>query len=294
MKIFLIFPFQSDQQDVYNIVKSSVSASGHWLKRSDDFSDAPDINEEIRAEITISDIIIADISNYKLSKGHGSNVRIEFLLAQSLGKPLIPICDRTEDLSIDISHYQAIIYDRLRLKETLAKPLSNYLDRSKSIDFLLRKTTDDKSLINIKSIFISYSHTDLKYLDRLKIHLKPFEKKGQIDLWADTKIYAGEKWKNMIMSALDKSVVAILLISADFLASDFIVDNELPPLLKDAEEKGKIILPVIVKPCRFTSDDNLSKYQAINNPDNPISSLNENDQEIIYVKIANFIGNLVK
>ncbi len=54
-----------------------------------------------------------------------------------------------------------------------------------------------------------------------------------------TKIKAGDKWKEKIERALEKSAIAILLISADFLASDFIVDNELPPLLKSAEGKGK-------------------------------------------------------
>jgi hypothetical protein len=70
--------------------------------------------------------------------------------------------------------------------------------------------------------------------------MRPFEKKGVIDLWVDTKINVGEKWKEKIQQALDRAAIAILLISADFLASDFIIDNELPPLLKAAEEKGNL------------------------------------------------------
>lgn len=60
-------------------------------------------------------------------------------------------------------------------------------------------------------------------------------------------------------------------------------------MLKEAEENGKIVLPVILKPRRFTKDKNLSKFQAINNPKTPISKLDENSREEIYVKIADYI-----
>lgn len=290
MKIFLIFPYKSESEDIYEIVRLAVTDSGHTIIRARDYSGDRDISKKVTEEIKDSDIIIAEVSNFDKF----SNVRGEFLKAQSFDKPIIPICSKSSELPLDLSNYQAILYDRLRMQESLVKPLLNYLGKAKPIDFLLQKTKDDKPLKAKKSIFVSYSHTDNEYLERLKIHLKPFEKKGQIDLWVDTKIKGGEKWKDKINAALDKSVIAILLISADFLASDFIVDNELPPLLKAAEEKGKIILPLIVKPCRFTSDENLSKFQSINDPKHPLSKLTENDKEETYVKVADLIDNLVK
>ena len=135
------------------------------------------------------------------------------------------------------------------------KPLVNFLSHTDLSTFIskeIKKVSKEKE--TRKTVFISYSHADVDFLLRLKIHLRPFEKKGVIDLWEDTKIKVGEKWNERIEKALDKAAIAILLISADFLASDFIIDNELPPLLHAAEEKGKIILPVIVKPCRFLKD----------------------------------------
>jgi hypothetical protein len=291
MKIFLAIPFKGEFEDIYELIKSAVSIGNHSIVRAEDFSGDKDIRKKVEEEIKSSDIVIAEISHYE-TKNIRQNARSEFLLAQTLNKPIIPISDKSTELSIDLSEYQVILYDRLKMQETLFKPIVNYLGKSKSIDFLLKKTNDEK--ITIKSIFVSYSHVDIEYLNRLKIHLKPFEKKGQIDLWVDTKIKAGEKWKDKIKSALDKSVIAILIISADFLASDFIIENELPPLLKAAEEKGKIILPLIVKPCRFISDEHLSKFQAINDPKIPLSKLTENDREEIYVKVADLIDNLVK
>lgn len=293
MKIFLILPYKAEYEDVYEIVKYTAAAEGHIVSRAEDFEHVGDMVHEINEEIKNSDIIIADLTKYDNSIGFGSNVRSEFLVAESLNKAIIPIYDRSVELSIDLSKFQVILYDRLRMQETLVKPLINYLGKDKILEFLLKKTKDSKP-VKTKTIFVSYSHMDNEYLERLKVHLKPFEKKGQIDLWVDTKIKAGEKWKEKINSALDKSIIAILLISADFLASDFIIDNELPPLLKSAEEKGKVILPIIVKPCRYASEENLSKFQAINDPKNPLSKLNENDKEEIYVKVADFIDNLVK
>lgn len=292
MKIFLAIPYKDEFEDIYEVIKMAVTSGGNTISRAEDFSGNSDIRKIVEEEIKKSDIVIAEVSHFDSSKVR-RNAKTEFLLAETLNKPIIPICDKASDLSVDLSKYQVILYDRLRTQETLLKPIVNYLGRkNKTIDFLLKKTKDDKPIA--KSIFVSYSHIDLEYLERLKIHLKPFEKKGQIDLWADTKIKAGDKWKEKINSALEKSVIAILIISADFLASDFIVDNELPPLLKAAEEKGKVILPLIAKPCRFTSDEHLSKFQAINDPKIPLSKLTENDREEIYVKVADLIDNIVK
>lgn len=137
-----------------------------------------------------------------------------------------------------------------------------------------------------KSLFISYSHKDTEYLDRLMVHLRPLEKSGLIDAWNDTRIAAGKKWQEEIESALKKSAVAVLLVSADFLASSFIVDNELPPLLDKAARDGTVILPLILKPCRFTRDKSLSIFQAINPPDAPLSGMDEHGRETVYDSAA--------
>ena len=78
-------------------------------------------------------------------------------------------------------------------------------------------------------VFISYSHKDRKYVERLQVHLKPFVRSGQVEIWDDTKIQVGMNWSEAIRRALASAKVAILLISADYLASDFIALDELPP-----------------------------------------------------------------
>lgn len=116
--------------------------------------------------------------------------------------------------------------------------------------------------------------------------MRPLEKQGLLDVWDDTRIKAGDKWKDAITIALDKAAIAILLVSADFLASDFIVDNELPPLLAAAEHRGTTIVPVILKPCRFARFDSLSQFQAINDPATPLLTLTPIQQEGVYASVA--------
>jgi hypothetical protein len=115
-----------------------------------------------------------------------------------------------------------------------------------------------------------------------------------IDVWDDTRIKSGQKWKEEIKIALEEAYIAILIVSADFLASDFIIKNELPPLLKNAEEDGTKIIPVIANPCRFIKNKQLSQFQSVNDPTTEIlSSVSKSKQEAIYVRLTNDIESYV-
>ena len=140
-------------------------------------------------------------------------------------------------------------------------------------------------------VFVSYSHRDERWLKRLQVHLKPLVREGEIELWDDTRIAAGARWREEIERALDQAAIAILLISADFLASDFVVDNELPPLLQAAEQGGTTILPLILKHCRFLRDRNLSVFQSVNDPRHPLLSLTEGEQEELWARVSERIEN---
>ncbi len=145
-----------------------------------------------------------------------------------------------------------------------------------------------------KTVFISYSHKDREWLTRVQVHLKVLEYIGvKFTLWDDTRIVAGAKWRGEINHALSASKVAILLVSADFLASSFIQETELPSLLKAAAGGGTTILPVILKPCFFTSHPELSVYQSVNDPAKPLSKLSEPEQDEILVHLAKRIRDLV-
>ncbi|MFO1429479.1 MAG: TIR domain-containing protein [Candidatus Competibacteraceae bacterium] len=138
-------------------------------------------------------------------------------------------------------------------------------------------------------VFISYSHRDSQWLERLQVHLKPLERKGLVERWDDTRIAPGSNWQEEIRQALAATKVAVLLISADFLASDFIAEHELPPLLEAAERDGAVILPVIISPCLFQETPELSRFQAVNNPARPLVDLPPGEREQTFLKIARTI-----
>ena len=140
------------------------------------------------------------------------------------------------------------------------------------------------------NIFISYSHQDIDWLKKIQTYLKVLNFENEkLEVWDDTKIKPGNNWKEEIKKALESCRIAILLISMDFLASDFIRNDELPPLLKQAQSENTIILPLIVRPSRFTKDKNLSGFQSINDPNKPLSKLGTNEQEELLVKLTDTV-----
>jgi len=143
-------------------------------------------------------------------------------------------------------------------------------------------------------VFVSYSHKDVKWLNRLHVHLKPLERSNEITHWDDTLINPGEKWREAIKSGLEEAKVAVLLISADFLASDFINSNELPPLLASAESEGVVIIPIVLSPSRFEKTTNLSVFQAVNAPSQPLNSMTKAKQEAVFVKVSQIIEDALR
>lgn len=134
------------------------------------------------------------------------------------------------------------------------------------------------------NVFISYCHKDRKWLNKIATHLKVLTNKDKITTWDDTKIKSGSNWKEEIHNALSEAKIAILLITPDFLASDFITNNELPFLFKAAKKKGLIILWVAVKSSLY-EETYIAKLQAANDPSRPLASLTtaKAEQEIVQI-----------
>ncbi|MGO9596884.1 MAG: TIR domain-containing protein [Isosphaeraceae bacterium] len=110
-------------------------------------------------------------------------------------------------------------------------------------------------------VFISYSRKDNQFLQELQTHLKPYMWTGAITAWTDQQIAPGSKWFDEIKAALAKTSAAVLLVSPDFLASDFIHEHELDLFLREAKAGGVKILWVLIRDCSY-EETPLKDYQA--------------------------------
>jgi len=142
-----------------------------------------------------------------------------------------------------------------------------------------------------KRVFVSYSHADAPWLKRLQVHMRPLVRDAEVTWWDDTMIKPGADWRSEIEHALASAKVAVLLVSADFLASDFIANDELPKLLKAAEDEGAKIIPLILSPSRFTRIPSLARFQAVNPPDRPLAGLSRSRREEVLAQAAEAIEN---
>ncbi|HZF12924.1 MAG TPA: TIR domain-containing protein, partial [Thermoanaerobaculia bacterium] len=109
---------------------------------------------------------------------------------------------------------------------------------------------------------MSYSHRDEDWKDLLVQHLRVLEAQGALTVWDDRRIAAGEGWRAEIEAALHQAAVAVLLISADFLASAFIRGTEVPRLLERRQAEGLVVVPLIVRPCAWREVTWLKEIQC--------------------------------
>jgi hypothetical protein len=244
--------------------------------------DAPvggDIVGWLLESLETADLILADITEAN------PNVLYELGFAHGVRRPVIVMAASPTMVPFDVAavpflHYTENPDGIVRLTADVARGVEAAL--ADPAPYRRRPTTR----IDVNRVFVSYSHQDADVLERLAIHLQPLVMQGLLDVWSDTRIKAGKHWQQEIEDALHRTRIGILLISADFLASEFIVKNELPPLLTSAEERGTTLIPMIVSPCRYSRDAELRRLQAINDPKHSFRALSRVEQEALLDRIA--------
>ncbi len=144
-----------------------------------------------------------------------------------------------------------------------------------------------------KSVFISYSHKDADWLGKLKMFLQPLEQQGLLRIWDDTNIRPGSEWLEEIEHSLNSARVGVLLITQNFLTSEFILQKEFPVLLEKAKNRGCLIFWIAVS-ASTVDDSPLHWYQAANDPNKPLETLTEPEQNTVLKSIYDRMKEVVQ
>ena len=140
-------------------------------------------------------------------------------------------------------------------------------------------------------IFYSYSHKDEKLRDKLELHLKLMQRQGLIVNWHDRKIGPGNEWENSISDHLDSAQIILLLISPDFIGSNYIYDIELKRAMERHEAEEAQVIPIILRPCDWKTAS-FSKLQALPRDGKPIVKWGNRDEA--FLQIASEIRDLLR
>ncbi|WP_339903775.1 toll/interleukin-1 receptor domain-containing protein, partial [uncultured Cyclobacterium sp.] len=140
-------------------------------------------------------------------------------------------------------------------------------------------------------IFVSYSHKDEEDKKEIKKFIGSIDTNFKFDIWDDTKIQTGDIWKQKIEKAISEAHIAILLLSIDFLDSDFIKNDELPLLLEKYNKDKIIIFCVLIGYCPIDYNPFFKKLQIFNK-NSPLRDLPEGEKAKQLSKLAGEIYDL--
>ncbi len=163
-----------------------------------------------------------------------------------------------------------------------------------------------------RPVFICYARADNdgkdskpKWLDRLLVHLKPLQEQGELTVFCDNDVEDGD-WNTIIQTHLSAARAAVLMLSPSFLNSKYIRHNELPGLLKNAEDQKVRILPIIVRPCLLDevkfkyphpidgpAEVSLASFQAVNPPDRTLIEMDEAEWQRTFMTVAKRLLRIV-
>lgn len=140
-------------------------------------------------------------------------------------------------------------------------------------------------------IFVCYSHQDKRFRKQLETHLRSVVGDRDLDVWVDTQIGVGQPWREEIVKALAAADVAILLVSADFRASKFIAQAELPAILRAAQDRGLRIVPIYVGRTNL-SGLGFTELQGPNAPDRPLNLMDRARRDVVFADLVTELSQL--
>ena len=131
-------------------------------------------------------------------------------------------------------------------------------------------------------IFYSYSHKDERFRDVLATHLSLLKRQGLISEWHDRQIKPGDDWEKSIDYHLKDTDIILLLVSMDFIASDYCYEKEMKLAIKRHEQGDALIIPIILRPASWHSAP-FGRFQALPKDGKPITTWRNRDSAWVNV-----------
>ncbi|MCP4658729.1 MAG: toll/interleukin-1 receptor domain-containing protein, partial [bacterium] len=158
-----------------------------------------------------------------------------------------------------------------------------------------------------RKVFICYSSKDQTLFNEFRTHLAPFEQQGLLLSWSDQEIRPSEPWDRRIHQAIDNADAAVMLVSPDMLASDYVVEEEIPRLIEAAEAGRLHLMSLFLRPCHpdvrsFDVLDaetgergiRITKYQGLNQPSNPVHGRPKAVRDRLLAECAGKLGKALE
>jgi len=150
------------------------------------------------------------------------------------------------------------------------------------LDPLIRRAQPADGKPRVLKVFCSYSHKDEKFREQLEAHLVPLTREGVIADWHDRKILAGADWKGQIDEQLNAANIILLLVSTNFVASEYCYDLEMKRALDRHTSGTARVIPIILRPVDWQSAP-FGKLQALPKDGKPVTNWKTRDHAFLNV-----------
>jgi hypothetical protein len=137
----------------------------------------------------------------------------------------------------------------------------------------------------LPTIFFSHSYRDKRFVDEMLVHLAQLKVRYEFDIWNEHGIETGKSWHSQVEAAVKQAQVAVVCVSADYLASSRITELELPALLAQAETGQTKIIPVLMRPSAWAHTP-LAYLQAFPRDGKPLSELSDAQRERVWTDLT--------
>ncbi len=193
-----------------------------------------------------------------------------------------------------------VVIDHVPIKFSVAKLLDGIdLPGSRierKVRSLQRKLSVERAgmLSNISmglSLFISYSHKDERFRDELRGALTSYERTGDLEVWDDTFVTAGREWEQEILAKLVDANIIVLLLSNDFIRSDYCFTKEMQ-LARERDKAGTAaIIPIVVRACAYEKLE-LGQLQAILPNGKPVKQ--NKDRDAAWLEVTKQLDKVIE